>query len=416
MTAIPSKETLGKIYKDTTEAAERYTRLTSGYSENFGDAELTFFTSPGRTEIIGNHTDHNGGKVIAASIDLDTIGAASVSGDEIIEVISEGYPKITVDLDAIDSVPKESGTTSLIAGMAEGARKMGYEVHGFRAYVTTTVIAAAGISSSASFEMLMASMFNHFFNEDRIPISDYARIGQYSENHFWNKASGLMDQMACAVGGPISLDFAGEDISCKQIPFSFDEYGYRLVITNTGKGHADLSDEYSAVPQEMFAVAKELGVDRLCDTTMEKLLSNINDIRSAVGNDRAILRAMHFLNETARVDRMAEAISARDISSILSLLSASGSSSYELLQNCYSLKTPTEQPIALALALTEQYLASIGDGVCRVHGGGFAGVIMAIVPEDKTDDYAAYMAGYFGADNVYPMNIRAAGAVCLDNI
>ncbi len=413
---IPSAEKLSRIYKDTEGAAARYEHLADGYSQSFGEAELSFFTSPGRTEIIGNHTDHNGGKVIAASIDLDTIGAAAVSGDEIIEIQSEGYPRITVDLDAIDSIPKESGTISLIAGMAEGARKMGYQVHGFKAYVTTTVIPAAGISSSASFEMLVAAIFNHFFNDGKIPVSDYARIGQYSENHFWNKASGLMDQMACAVGGPIRLDFGGDEIEYGQIPFSFDEYGYRLVIVNTGGGHADLSAEYSAMPQEMFAVAEELGGKRLCDTNMEAFLSHVTQIRKKLGNDRALLRAMHFFNETARVDKMAEAIGARDIGSILSLLSASGSSSYELLQNGYCIATPEEQSIPLALALTEQFLASIGDGVCRIHGGGLAGVIMAVVPEKNTSDYVDYISGYFGRDNVYPMNIRAVGAVCVDDI
>ena len=413
---IPSVEKLGRIYKDIEEASARYSHLRDGYAETFGEAELSFFTSPGRTEIIGNHTDHNGGKVIAASIDLDTIGAAAASGDEIIEIQSEGYPRIVVDLDQIDQVPKESGTVSLIAGMAEGARKMGYEVHGFKAYLSTTVIPAAGISSSASFEMIIAAMFNHFFNDGRIPVSDYARIGQYSENHFWNKASGLMDQMACAVGGPIKLDFSGKEISFGQIPFSFDEYGYRLVIVNTGGGHADLSAQYSAMPQEMFAVAKELGGERLCDTDMESFLTHVSEIRTKLGNDRALLRAMHFFNENARVDRMKDAIDDHDIKSILSLLSASGSSSYELLQNGYCIETPEEQSIPLALALTEQYLASIGDGVCRIHGGGLAGVIMVVVPEEKTSDYVDYISGYFGRDNVYPMNIRAVGAVCVDDI
>ncbi|MCR5453108.1 MAG: galactokinase [Lachnospiraceae bacterium] len=408
-----NEKVLGSIYKDTDKAKERYSHLMKGYVDTFGDAQLTYFTSPGRTEIIGNHTDHNGGKVIAASIDLDTLGAASVSNDNIIEIQSEGYRMVKVDLDNIDSIPKESGTISLVAGMAEGVKKMGYAIGGFKAYATTNVIAAAGISSSASFEMLFVAIVNKFFNDGKIPYSDYAKIGQYAENHFWNKASGLMDQMACAVGGPISLDFAGE-ISCDKIPFSFDEYGYRLVITNTGGGHADLSDEYSAVPEEMFAVAKELGVQRLCETNMEALLSNINSIRAAVKNDRAILRAMHFLNETRRVEKMADAVAAKDIKAILSLLSASGASSYDLLQNCYSRKTPDDQPIALALALTEQYLSKIQDGVCRVHGGGFAGVIMAIIPENYVDEYVDYMSVYFGRDNVYPMNIRAVGAVCVE--
>ena len=265
-------EVFEKVYgKDAELAKQRFAHLTEGFNGEYGSGEeLSYFTAPGRTEIIGNHTDHNGGKVIAASIDLDTIGAASPSGDEKIEILSEGYKKVVIDLNALDKVPKECGTLSLVAGMAEAAKKMGYQVHGFKAYVTTTVIAAAGVSSSASFEMLFCAIVNHFFNDDKIPVTDYAKIGQYSENHFWNKASGLMDQMACAFGGPILLDFKG-DISVEKIPFGFGDYGYEMVITNTGKGHADLSEDYSAVPQEMFAVAKELGGKRLCDTSKEGL-------------------------------------------------------------------------------------------------------------------------------------------------
>ncbi len=407
-------EVFEKVYgKDAEVAKQRFAHLTDGFNGEYGNAkELSYFTAPGRTEIIGNHTDHNGGKVIAASIDLDTIGAASPSGDEKIEILSEGYKKVVIDLNALDKVPKESGTLSLVAGMAEAAKKMGYQVHGFKAYVTTTVIAAAGVSSSASFEMLFCAIVNHFFNDDKIPVTDYAKIGQYSENHFWNKASGLMDQMACAFGGPILLDFKG-DISVEKIPFGFGDYGYEMVITNTGKGHADLSADYSAVPQEMFAVAKELGGKRLCDTSKEELLAHLNEIDEKVGNDRAILRAFHFFNETRRVEEMAAAVADKDFGKILALMQASGNSSYKLLQNCYTNAAWKEQKIALALALSEEYLAKTGKGICRVHGGGFAGVIQCVLPKEETDGYVDFMAKYFGRENVYPMNIRQTGAVFL---
>ena len=407
--SIPKTSELERVYGDAAAAEKRFAALAENYAKNFGEGEVEFFTAPGRTEIIGNHTDHNGGKVIAASISLDTIGAASPNGGHTIEVISEGYPKISIDLDAIDSVPKESGTPAMIAGMVEGARSMGFTVNGFNAYASTNVISAAGVSSSASFEMLICAIINHFFNDGKMSFSDYAKIGQYSENHFWNKASGLMDQMACAVGGPIRLDFAGE-IEYEKIPFGFDEYGYRMVITNTGKGHADLSDEYSAVPNEMFAVAKALGVNRLCETDMDTLLSKLKDVSAAVENDRAVLRAMHFLAETKRVEDMANAVEKKDIDAILSLIDASGRSSYELLQNCYCVSAWKEQPIALALALTKNFLDKIGGGVCRVHGGGFAGVIQAIVPKESADEYVKYMSGFFGEENVYPMDIRQTGA------
>ena len=407
-------EVFEKVYgKDAEVAKQRFAHLTDGFNGEYGNAEeLSYFTAPGRTEIIGNHTDHNGGKVIAASIDLDTIGAASPSGDEKIEILSEGYKKVVIDLNALDKVPKESGTLSLVAGMAEAAKKMGYQVHGFKAYVTTTVIAAAGVSSSASFEMLFCAIVNHFFNDDIIPVTDYAKIGQYSENHFWNKASGLMDQMACAFGGPILLDFKG-DISVEKIPFGFGDYGYEMVITNTGKGHADLSEDYSAVPQEMFAVAKELGGKRLCDTSKEELLAHLNEIDEKIGNDRAILRAFHFFNETKRVEDMAAAVADKDFEKILALMQASGNSSYKLLQNCYTNAAWKEQKIALALALSEEYLAKTGKGICRVHGGGFAGVIQCVLPKEETDGYVDFMAKYFGRENVYPMNIRQTGAVFL---
>ena len=407
-------EVFEKVYgKDAEVAKQRFAHLTDGFNGEYGNAEeLSYFTAPGRTEIIGNHTDHNGGKVIAASIDLDTIGAASPSGDEKIEILSEGYKKVVIDLNALDKVPKESGTLSLVAGMAEAAKKMGYQVHGFKAYVTTTVIAAAGVSSSASFEMLFCAIVNHFFNDDKIPVTDYAKIGQYSENHFWNKASGLMDQMACAFGGPILLDFKG-DISVEKIPFGFGDYGYEMVITNTGKGHADLSADYSAVPQEMFAVAKWLGGKRLCDTSKEELLAHLNEIDEKIGNDRAILRAFHFFNETKRVEDMAAAVADKDFEKILALMQASGNSSYKLLQNCYTNAAWKEQKIALALALSEEYLAKTGKGICRVHGGGFAGVIQCVLPKEETDGYVDFMAKYFGRENVYPMNIRQTGAVFL---
>ena len=405
---------LEKVYgADAENAQKRYAHLDEGFASEFGGCKrLTYFTAPGRTEIIGNHTDHNGGKVIAGSISLDTIGAAKESGNDTIEIVSEGYKKVVVNTNKIDEIPKENGTLSLVAGMVEAARKMGYEVHGFKAYVTTNVIAAAGVSSSASFEMLICTMISHFFNDDRIPVTDYAKIGQYSENNFWNKSSGLMDQMACAYGGPILLDFKG-DISVEPIPFAFSDYGYEMVIINTGKGHADLSAGYSAMPLEMKAVAHELGGERLCDTTKEELLKHLNEIDDKLGNDRAILRALHFFNETERVEKMAEAVNRKDFDSILTLMKASGDSSYKLLQNIYTNENWKEQKIALALALSEEFLSRTGKGICRVHGGGLAGVIQAVLPKEETSDYVDFMSQYFGRENIYPMNIRLTGATVM---
>lgn len=410
--AFPSKEQFEAIYgvSETQTAQSRFRHLEEGYQQEFGNADLSYYTSPGRTEIVGNHTDHNGGKVLASSINLDTIGAAAKNEHGTIEILSEGYPKIIVELSKLSEVPKEGGTRSLVAGIAEATSRFGFQISGFCAYLTTNVIASAGVSSSASFEMIVCAIINDLFNDGKMTPSDYAKIGQYAENVYWNKASGLMDQMACGFGGPILLDFAGE-IQVEQIPFGFADYGYSMVITNTGKGHADLSDEYSAVPQEMFAVAKALGKERLCEVSLEELLEQFAAIRETIQNDRAMLRAIHFLSETKRVADIARAIEAKDFPKILAIIEESGHSSYEVLQNAYCIADWKEQPISVALALTNVYLKKIGAGVCRLHGGGFAGVIQTILPQEETDSYVQYMEQYFGKGNVYPMNLRQTGAV-----
>jgi len=324
-------------------------------------------------------------------------------------MVSEGYrQEVVVDLDRLSTENYTKGTDALVAGIMEYMNKKGYRTGGFDAYVSTKVIAAAGVSSSASFEMLVCAITNHFFNEDRIEYGDYARAGQYAENVYWKKASGLMDQMACAVGGPILLDFSDkENISCEKIAFSFEEMGCRLVIVNTGKGHADLSAEYSSIPMEMREAAKAMGVELLCESNMENLLAHVKDIP----NDRAVLRAMHFYEENRRVADAVRAVENKDGEKFLSLLEESGNSSWEWLQNCYSLQNCQEQKITLSLALTKLFLNKIGAGICRVHGGGFAGVIMCVLPVKDADDYVEYMAQYVGKDNVYPMNIRSTGAV-----
>lgn len=406
---IPDSERLEKVYGESTKSAERFRALAENFQKKYGHDEAEFFSAPGRTEIIGNHTDHNGGKVIAGSIDLDTIGAAQINNSSVIHITSEGYDKeIVVDIAKLDSVPKVSGTEALLAGMMEGAQKFGFKVGGFDAYVSTNVIAAAGVSSSASFEMLVCTIVNHFFNDGAMSCADYAKIGKYSENVYWNKASGMMDQMACAVGGPVLFDFSnGSQPEYRPLSFSFEKKGYRLVIVNTGKGHADLSEEYSGIPYEMKEAAKVLGVELLCESDLDSLLAHVNEIP----NDRAVLRAIHFFEENRRVDEMAAAIEADDIDAVLRLVNESGTSSWELLQNCYSLQNCKEQKITLTLALTQLFLKGIGDGVCRVHGGGFAGVIMCLVPLAEADNYVNYIAKYVGGSNVYPMNIRAVGAV-----
>ena len=403
MSNMPAKEVLERVYGESEKSGERFLHLSECFAKHFGDAQVEFFTSPGRTEMIGNHTDHNGGKIVAASISLDTIGAAAQNGTGTIRILSEGYDLIELDITAASSVEKKSGTKALVAGMVEAIGKFGYKVEGFDAYITTEVIAAAGVSSSASFEMLFCAIVNTMFNDNKMPLGDCARIGQYAENNFWMKSSGLMDQMACAAGGAILLDFA-DDIKCEKIDASFDQLGYDMVIVNTGKGHGDLSDEYSAVPSEMYQV---------CEHTLDEFIKELPRIEQALKNDRAIMRALHFYEENRRVEKAAEALAKNDGKTVLRLLTESGNSSWKWLQNCMSKSNEKDQKVALTLALTEIFLERIQDGCCRVHGGGFAGVILAVVPKAKTAEYVEYISALVGKNNVYPMQIRQTGAVSL---
>lgn len=405
---LPEKENLQKIYGETEKSSARFTHLGEKFAEIYKHDHAEYFTSPGRTEIIGNHVDHNGGKVIAGSINLDTVGAAAPNGTDVIRITSEGYrDEIVVDLSKLSKKNYKKGTPALVAGMMEGAQKNGFKAAGFDAYVSTNVIAAAGVSSSASFEMLICTMIDYFFNEGKMTYNDYAKIGQYAENVYWDKASGMMDQMACAVGGPVLFNFADRNnLEYSKLDFSFGKFGHRLVIVNTGKGHADLSQEYSEIPAEMKAAAKALGVELLHESTLEELLAHVNEIE----DDRAVLRAIHFFEETRRVEDASEAIGKEDYEKFMKLMDESGNSSWELLQNCYSLQNCHEQKISLMLALTQLFLNKIQGGICRVHGGGFAGVIATILPEAEMDNYVEYISRYVGRDNVYPMDIRAVGA------
>ena len=409
---MPGKTILKQVYGESVQSMARFARLAEGYRENFKREQAAFFSAPGRTEMIGNHTDHNGGKVIAASIDLDTIGAAWPNDSTEIRIVSEGYGETVVELTALADVEKVSGTKALLAGIAEGTRHFGYKVSGFDAYLSTNVISAAGVSSSASMEMLICAMVNAFFNEGAMSCADYAKIGQYAENVYWKKASGQMDQMACAVGGAVLLNFADKNaVEYKKTSLDLDRFGYQMVIVNTGKGHADLSGDYSAVPQEMNEVARALGVNRLCETTEDALLANLPELN----NDRALLRAFHFFEENKRVEAAAAAIEAQDRNTLLALLDASGKSSWEWLQNCYTTTGWQDQKITLALALTALFLQKAGAGICRVHGGGFAGVIQCVLPQSLVADYCAYIARYVGEKNIYPVQVRATGAVCLSD-
>ena len=386
--------------------------LSSYFSEHFdGNAPDAFFTSPGRTEVIGNHTDHNGGKVLAASITFDTVCAAAKGKDrDLVRIISEGYhAPVSFRISALSEVPKEHGSLSLAAGLVEGLLNAGYRCEGFDCYVSSNVIPSAGVSSSASYEMLLATVIDDFFNGNGIPLADRARAGQYAENVWWNKASGLMDQMACAHGGLVLFDFKnGVDVT--PVDFTFDDIGCDIVLVNSGKGHADLSAEYSAIPDEMRLVASALGKQNLCDTTLEEVLSLVPSREKQIANDRALLRALHYHTECARVEQAVAAIQNNRAEELLPLITASGNSSWKWLQSCYVPGQTKEQPLTLMLALTEQFLASRERGACRVNGGGFGGVMMCVLPKEDTQTYIDYMTPYAGRDNIHCMNIRKTGA------
>jgi galactokinase len=409
---IPNKNELTRIYGEAEKSAARFQAVADHFAEIYHHDIAEFFTAPGRTEIIGNHTDHNGGRVIAGSIDMDTIGAAYPNNSSVIRITSEGYDKeVVVDINDLASVPKAQGTVSLVAGMVEAIQKFGFKVAGFDAYVTTNVIRAAGVSSSASFEMLVCSIINYFFNDGAMTYINYAKAGQYAENKYWLKGSGLLDQLACAVGGMITIDFADiENPAIREIKCDFDEMGHDLVIINTGKGHADLSAEYSAVPNEMKKVAEYFGKEVLEQCKEDDVIENVKAIREFAG-DRAVLRAFHFFEENKRVDAEVEALEKKDFATFFNKITESGDSSWKWLQNCYCNETPDEQSITVALALTKLYLDKIGRGVCRVHGGGFAGVIAAFLPKEETEGFTKYIDKALGEGSAYVMHIRPQGAV-----
>ena len=396
----------------------RYERVLTGFEQEFGDTgDILLFSSPGRTEISGNHTDHNHGKVLAGSINLDCLGAAARNQSDLVHIISETYDQdITIDLNQLEPSAKKAGTADLIKGLLKGFKESGCRIGGFDAYVTSNVISAAGVSSSASFEMLLCSMLNTFFNEGRMDNVAYAHIGKYSENVYWDKASGLLDQMACAVGGLITIDFAEPSSPrVEKIDFDFGSQDHSLIIVQTGKGHADLSADYSSVPNEMKKVARFFRKEVLAQVSEEQVIEHLEKVRAYAG-DRSVLRALHFFEENKRVEEEVKALKEGRFEDFLRNITASGNSSWKWLQNCFTASACQEQGITIALALTELFIAEKQRGACRVHGGGFAGVIMAMLPNDLTDEYIKYIEGCLGEGCAYRMSIRPYGAVCVNEL
>ena len=399
------------------ENADRYRDMVEKFQKTFGDRDICMFSSPGRTEISGNHTDHNHGKVLAGSINLDCVGVAAKNDSPLVHIISETFHQdIIIDLNHLEPSERKAGTEDLIKGLLKGFLESGYEIGGFDAYITSNVISSAGVSSSASFEMLLCSMINRFFNEGRISTVAYAHIGKYAENVYWDKASGLLDQMACAVGGLITIDFfEPADPVVEKIEFDFASQNHSLIIVQTGRGHADLSADYSSVPNEMKKVAEYFGKEVLSQVTEEQVIDNIQQVRQFAG-DRSVMRALHFFEENKRVEQMVAALKENRFEDFLNGITASGNSSWKWLQNCYTTSACHEQGISVALALTELFITEKQRGACRVHGGGFAGVIMAMLPNDIVDEYIAYIEKALGEGSAYKMSIRPYGAICVNDM
>ncbi len=397
------------------ENVRRYQTLIRDFEARFGQEDVRLFSSPGRTEISGNHTDHNHGKVLAGSINLDCVGVAADNRSNLVRIVSQTFGQdFIVDINDLAPSPSMAGTEDLVKGLLRGFQDSGYEIGGFDAVITSNVISSAGVSSSASFEMLLCSILNTFFNDGRMNAVSYAHIGKYAENHYWNKASGLLDQMACAVGGLITIDFyEPQSPKVEKIDFDFAAHDHCLIIVNTGKGHADLSADYSSVPNEMKKVAEFFGREVCAQISEEDVIGHLKEVRAYAG-DRSVLRALHFFEENKRVEAEVEALKEGRFDDFLANITASGNSSWKWLQNCYTDSSVQEQGITVALALTELFIAEKRRGACRVHGGGFAGVIMAMLPNDLADEYIEMIGRTLGEGNAYRMSIRPYGAICVD--
>ena len=398
------------IYSDCADKQlSRYEAAIDEFAKNFGTKEgLEIYSAPGRTEILGNHTDHQHGEVLAASINLDAIAVVKKTSGNTVRIVSGDAPLITITDLAKNA--EESGTTgALIKGVIRTLKDEGYKAGGFDAYITSDVLIGAGLSSSAAFETLIGTIVSGLFNDMSIDPVTIAKAGQKAENEFFGKPCGLMDQMACSVGNMVHIDF--EDPSSpviEKIGFDFTKTGYSLCITDTKGSHSDLTHEYAAVPSEMKKIAELLGHDVLRPVSLEEILNNITELRAGAG-DRAVLRAIHFVEENARVSKGVSALKNNDLQSFLTTVRSSGNSSFKYLQNVYTSSDVENQNVSVALAVSDAVLT---DEECsRVHGGGFAGTIQAFVKNENTDHYKETMDKIFGEGSCRILKIRKYGGI-----
>ena len=387
--------------------------LDVGFAAAFGGAPSRYFSAPGRTEIGGNHTDHQRGRVLAGAVNLDTVAAVRPNGTNTIRIQSKGYPLSIVQLDNLSPVAEEVNTTpALIRGVAARFTQLGCKVEGFDAYCESSVLPGSGLSSSAAYEVLIGTIINHLFFDGRVSQAEVAQIGQYAENVFFGKPCGLMDQTASAVGNLVTIDFFQKDHPViEPVDFDFASSGHALCIIDSGADHADLTDEYAAIPGEIKAVAAQFGKEVLTQIDEAEFYARVPQLRQICG-DRAVMRCIHFYQENARVPQQVAALREGNFDKFLSLIKQSGYSSWMYLQNVIPAGYKAHQDVAVALSLAEHYLQ--GRGAYRVHGGGFAGTIQAFVPFDILDDFVAGMDAALGKGACHVLSIRPQGGVELE--
>lgn len=389
---------------------QRYVNAIESYIEEFGEDDVEIYSAPGRSEVGGNHTDHQHGEILAASINLDAIGIVKKTDDMKVSIFSKGYTLTTISLENLDMQEEEKETTiALIKGVVAGLANRGYKIGGFKAYITSDVLVGAGLSSSAAYETLIGNIVSGLYNNMSVSAEEIAIIGQFAENVYFGKPCGLMDQMACSVGNMVHVDFADiNNPKVEKVTFDLNKYGYSLCITDTKGSHADLTADYAAVPEEMKKVAAFFGKEVLLGLTVDDILENIVKVREQVG-DRGVLRALHFIRENERVQKEVSYLSDEDIEGFLKTVAASGNSSYKYLQNVYSNADVQHQNVSLALAISEDFLGD--NGVSRVHGGGFAGTIQAFVKNDIVIEYQKIMDKVFGQGACSVLKIRKYGGM-----
>ncbi len=395
-----------QTYRDRIKAA------LDSFAELYGDRQVRVFSVSGRTELGGNHTDHQHGRVLCGGISLDIIAVAAPSDDSIMRVKSEGYPEDAVDLNDLAVRSDEAGKSSaLLRGTAARFAELGKPVGGFVAYTTSNVLKGSGMSSSAAFEVMLGTICNDFFADSSFSQAELAMIAQYAENVYFMKPCGLMDQMACALGGVTAIDFADPNTpEYEQVPLDLAGEGYALCIIDSGADHADLTDEYGAIPSEMKSVAAVLGAEFLRDTNASDFWSKLPEIRRQC-SDRAVMRAVHFYGDNDRVPKQIAALKNGNFAEYLQHVNASGQSSAFALQNIYAAGSRQEQAVAVTIALCQHLLN--GRGACRVHGGGFAGTVQAYVPLDICEDFRQSADAVLGSGACHVLQIRACGAAAL---